>query len=170
MSERGATSEETVRLGLLLESAHAQQQGAADSIGQLQTLVHGLDDVVRDEIRRTLIEELKAIDTEIAASVAGLHRLRRAVSLRAAAWVIGAAIAAPLLCSAALRMVDPAMNRIGRLEAQRAALERNLATLRAAGGVVTLRRCGRRRRWCVRIDRRAPRYGRRGDFAVVDGG
>ncbi len=170
MSERGATPEETVRLGLLLENAHAQQQGAAESIDQLHALVHGLDDVVRDEIRRTLIEELQGLDAEIAASITQLRRLRRVVSLRAAAWTIGAAIAVPLLCSAALGAMRPSIRRIGALDAQRAALERNLATLRAAGGVVDLRRCGRRRRWCVRVDRHAPRYGRRGDFAVVDGG
>ena len=170
MSERGATPEETVRLGLLLENAHAQQQGAAESIDQLHSLVHGLDDVVRDEIRRTLIEELKGLDAEIAASIAQLRRLRRLVSLRAAAWTIGAAIAMPLLCGAVLGAVHPAIRRIGQLEARRTALERNLATLRAAGGFVDLRRCGRRRRWCVRIDRRAPRYGGHGEFAIVDGG
>ncbi|MDE2296099.1 MAG: hypothetical protein KGL36_11680 [Gammaproteobacteria bacterium] len=170
MSERSATTEETVRLGLLLEQAQAQQQGAAESLDHLQSLVQGLDDVVRDEIRRTLIEELQGLDAEVTASIAGLRRLRRTVSLRAVAWSIGAAVVVPLLCGATLQAVRPSIRRIDHLQAQQAALEQNLAALRAAGGVVVLRRCGHSRRWCVRVDRRAPRYGRHGDFAIVAGG
>ena len=170
MSERGATPEGTVHLGLLLENAHVQQQGAAESIDRLHALVQGLDDVVRDEIRRTLIEELKGLDAEIATSITGLRRFRRAVSLRAAAWTIGAAITIPLLCAAVSGAVRPSTRRIGQLAAEQAVLERNVAMLRAAGGRVDLRRCGRRRRWCVRIDRSTTRYGRHGDFAVIGGG
>ena len=170
MIERVASNDETVRLGLLLESAQAQQQGAAENVDRLQALVRSLDVVVRDEIHRTLLDELKELDAEIGVAIAALHGMRRAASLRAAAWVVGIAIAGTAIPGAVAWTLLPSARQIDRLRVERAALERNVAALATRGGRIEIRHCGSRRRLCVRIDLRAPRYGKDADFAIAKGG
>ena len=54
----------TMKFGLLMESAQAHQRLAESNLEKLRVHTQGLDMVVRDEIRRTLIEELQMLTVE----------------------------------------------------------------------------------------------------------
>ena len=56
--------DEAMKFGLLMESAQAHQKLAETHLTKLLAHTQGLDDVVRDEIRRTLIEEFQALSAE----------------------------------------------------------------------------------------------------------
>ena len=45
----------------------------------------------------------------------------------------------------------------------------NIAALERQGGRIEWRRCGEKARLCVRVDRKAPPYGDRADYYVVEG-
>jgi len=61
--------------GLLLETAQTQQRLIGASLRQLKAHTQGLDAVVRDQIRRTLIEELGAVVEHSARAVRTLQAL-----------------------------------------------------------------------------------------------
>jgi hypothetical protein len=64
----------------------------------------------------------------------------------------------------------PSKSEITALRARREALAQNLAELEQRGGKVDWRQCGTAARLCVRIDRKAPVYGKKGEeYRVVDG-
>jgi len=66
------SDDHTVKLGLLMEAAHSHQELVDGSLRQLQAHTRGLDDVVRDEIRRVMSAELTELMDE-AARAAGLE-------------------------------------------------------------------------------------------------
>lgn len=156
-------------IGMLMESAQAQQRLAQDLLTRLHAHTEDLDAIVRDEIRRTLIEELKALQTAIDSAALNLSRLKRItvgrVTLLAAALGLISGLAAPAVVFFRL----PSPQEIASLEKQRQALSLNLEALRRAGGGVELRQCGQPARLCARVDARAPKYGLDGDFYVLHG-
>jgi hypothetical protein len=58
---------------------------------------------------------------------------------------------------------------VSALRAQRDELRLNVAKLEQLGGHIDWRRCGDSRRLCVRVDRKAPTYGEKADYLVIDG-
>src|SRR5579863_7856981 len=67
MTERApALGDAAIQLGLLMESAQAHQKLAEGQLQRLRAHTQDLDGVVRDEIRRTLVEELRALSAEAA--------------------------------------------------------------------------------------------------------
>src|ERR1700676_3462061 len=65
VTERGhPVGDDTLKVGLLMESAEAHQKLAETHLTKLLAHTQGLDEVVRDEIRRTLIEEFQALSAE----------------------------------------------------------------------------------------------------------
>ena len=159
MAEPGAAIDaETMRCGLLLEG-----------IERLRAHTQDLDAIVRDEIRRTLIEELRALTTEVAGAIAALRRVRRAGSLRLAIGAFSLSAAVSCVPAAAVWWLLPSQRQIAALRAERAALVRNLAELGARGARIQWSRCGTSRRLCVRIERHAPVYGGGADYAIVKG-
>jgi hypothetical protein len=159
----------TVKLGLLMEAAERQQALAADALERLREHTGGLDAVVREEIRATLIEELGALSDEVRSTTQALQALQRAAGLRIA--VRSAALSAlttlvPLACAWWLL---PSRAEVAALRSVREDLSGNVTRLAAQGGRVELRHCGSARRLCVRVDRGAPLYGEAADFLVVKG-
>jgi hypothetical protein len=164
-----AADDDSVRLGLLMETAHTHQELIDGSLKRLQAHTQGLDEVLRDEIRRAFIAEFGHLIEESARTADALRSLGRAVTVKAA-WrgaLIGAlpCIAATLLLSWWL----PSPNQIGTLRIEQQRLSASIAALADSGARMDLRRCGERSRLCVRIDRRAPAYGERADYLVVLG-
>ena len=53
--------DETLKLGLLMEAAQSQQTLAATTLERLREHTAGLDAIVREEIRATLLEEMRAL-------------------------------------------------------------------------------------------------------------
>lgn len=152
-----------------MEAVEAQRVLAADTLERLQGHTAGLDAVVREEIRATLLEELAQVTDEGRRTAQQLRALARAAGMRLALWSLGSAVlssAVPLTLTAGFL---PTRAEVARLAAARDALEGNLARLSREGARAQLRRCGTAQRLCVRIDRSAPAYGDGGDFLVLKG-
>jgi hypothetical protein len=171
VSERGhPVGDDTLKFGLLMESAQAHQKLAETHLTKLLAHTQGLDDVVRDEIRRTLIEEFQALSAETDRAAASMSAMKRAANVRAIAWNLSVALLCTVIPGAIAHFAWPSKSEITGLRAQRDALAYNLAELERRGGKVDWRQCGSAARLCVRIDRKAPAYGKKGEeYLVVDG-
>ena len=161
--------DETLKLGLLMEAAQAQQTLAATALDRLREHTAGLDRVVREEIRATLLEEMQALDEESRRAAEALRRLQRTANLRLILWSTTVLSLASLLPCAIAWWLLPTRAEIQALAARRDELTANIARLSRQGGDLELRHCGTSQRLCVRVERRAPAYGEAGDFLIVKG-
>jgi hypothetical protein len=169
VSEHASTLDDaTLKMGLLMESAQAHQKLAEGQLERLRVHTQGLDGIVRDEIRRTLVEELQALRAEMTRAARALQRLRSDNALRRAVWSLGVAV----LCSAVpitvARWVLPSAGEIAALRARRDELTANLTRLEQQGARIDWRHCGDSKRICVRVDRKGPAYGEKGDYLVIE--
>src|SRR5580692_10261462 len=87
-----ALDDATMKFGLLMESAQAHQRSAEAQLDKLRAHTDDLDGVVRDEIRRTLVEELQMLTAESRRAAEVLRRIRRSIGLRVAVSSIAVAI------------------------------------------------------------------------------
>ena len=161
--------DDTMKLGLLMEAVQAQQALAETSLDRLREHTAGLDAVVREEIRHTLIEEMHALAEDGRRAAEALRRLQRAANLRHLLWMaamVGVAAVVPFVIA---RYLLPTRADLAALAARRAELAAEVARLTRQGGNVELRRCGAAQRLCVHVDRSAPAYGEGGEFLVVKG-
>ncbi len=170
MSERTpALDTDTLKFGLLMESAQAHQRLAEAHLEKLKAHTQDLDGVVRDEIRRTLVAELQAVTAETATAARALREMKRAANLRGMLWNIGMAILCTAVPMVVATWVLPSPATIAALRAQQAALSQNVARLTQLVGKAQWRSCGEAARLCVRVDRGAPVYGEKADYYVVKG-
>lgn len=158
-----------MKLGLLLESAQAQQALAESLLEALKAHVGDLPRLARDEIRATLIEELSALGEDSRQAAETLRRLRHVANLRVMLWSVCMTALSCALPLIGLWWLLPSPHEIESLRERRAALTAAVAALTQQGGRVELRRCGTAQRLCVRVDRKAPAYGAAGDYLVVKG-
>ena len=161
--------DDTFKLGLLMEAAQAQQTLATAALERLREHTAGLDAIVREEIRATLVEEMHAIAEDSGRASEALRRLGRAASGRFAAWsaaVVGLSALIPL---GLVQWWLPSHAEVAALAARRDQLTANLRQLAGQGGQIEIRHCGAARRLCVRIDRSAPPYGQSADFRILEG-
>ena len=77
-----------MKFGLLMESAQAHQKLAEQISRSFGCTPKILDMVVRDEIRRTLIEELQMLTAESKRATEVLRRIGRGAVLRGALWSV----------------------------------------------------------------------------------
>ena len=159
----------TLKLGLLMEGAQVQQRAAETQLERLRAHTEDLDGVVRDEIRRTLIEELQMLTAETRGATQALQKIKRAASLRGMLWSLGAATLSTCIPIAIMRWALPSAPEIAALRARRDELAANVATLEQRGGHIEWRRCGAAARLCVRVDRNAPTFGEKADYYVLAG-
>jgi hypothetical protein len=158
----------TVKAGLLMESAQAHQKLAEGQLERLRAHTQDLDGVVRDEIRRTLVEELQMLTAEAARATRVLERIRGG-GLRSAVSSLLVAILCTLVPIGIARWALPSAADISALRARRDELSVNLSKLEQQGARIEWRRCGEASRLCIRVDRKAPPYGEKGDFLVIAG-
>ncbi len=163
------TDSETLRMGLLMEGVQAQQQIAEASLEKLRVHTLGLDDVVREEIRRTLINELRELNHENQQTVRSLRAIRRIADRRGIFTCLTVAALCAIIPCAIVRVALPTPEEIVRLRSERDTLMQNLARLERIGGRVELRRCGATSRLCVRVDAKASAYGLKADYLIVKG-
>jgi hypothetical protein len=164
-----AADDDTVKLGLLMEAAHSHQELVDGSLRQLQAHTRGLDEVVRDEIRRVMSSELAELVDETTRAAEVLRALARTAGLRAAWRGTLAAVVPGAAVAIFLWWWLPSPSQMAALRWQHAQLAAAVAQLSAGGGRIDLRRCGDTSRLCVRIDRRAPAYGEQSDYLIVQG-
>ncbi len=170
MTDRSVTLDDaTMKVGLLMESAQVHQRLVETQLEKLRAHTQDLDGVVREEIRRTLVEELRALTTEATLASRALQKIRGAGKLRGAAWSLAAAVLCIGGVSGFGRWALPTAAEIASLRARRDELAANLEKLEQQGGRIDWRRCGEARRLCVRVDRKAPPYGEKADFLVIEG-
>jgi len=148
--------DETLKVGLLMEAAQSQQTLATTALDRLRENSAGLEAVVRQEIRATLLEELQALSEDSRKAAEALRRLQRTANLRLIAWSAVVLSVASLLPCAITWWLLPTRAQIEALSAKRDELAANVALLSSQGGNVELRHCGTMQRLCVRIERRAP--------------
>lgn len=167
-TERGVSIDEhTMKFGLLMESAKAHQDLAEVHLEKLRAHTQELDDVVREEIRRTLIEELQALTIESDRTTEALRMMRKAVQLRGLAWSIGFAALCAAIPVAIAHFSLPTEGEIAALRLRRDSLAQSVAHLERLGGKSEWRSCGEAARLCVRIDRKTPAYGEKADYFIV---
>jgi hypothetical protein len=159
----------TMKIGLLMEAAHAQQTLAETALEKLNAHVADLDDIVREEIRRTLVEELQALGEESRRAAEALRKLGRSANVRVVLWSIGLTLLCAAIPMCGEWLFLPSQSELAALRAKRDELASSVARLEQRGGRIDLRRCGGTDRLCVRVDRKAPVYGEAADYFVVRG-
>lgn len=160
---------DTMKFGLLMESAQAHQRLAEAHLEKLKAHTQDLDGVVRDEIRRTLIAELQTLTADSDRAARALREMKRAANLRGVVWNVGIAFLCTAVPTAVTTWVLPSPATIAALRAQQAALSQSVVRLTEQGGKAEWRRCGEAARLCVRVDRSAPVYGEKADYYIVKG-
>src|ERR1700675_4585028 len=88
MRER-SVDDKTLESGLLLEAARAQQTLAQTVLEKLHEHMRDLDDVEREAIRRTFVDELQVLGNDSRRAAEALRGLGRSVNLRVALWSVG---------------------------------------------------------------------------------
>ncbi|MFZ1868777.1 MAG: hypothetical protein WAU49_09850 [Steroidobacteraceae bacterium] len=162
-------SDEAMRLGLLMETAQAQQRLGQESLERLAAHTRDLDVIVRDEIHRSLAEALGNVASESRRAAESLQRLRRAAHVRTLLWTVAIAMICSGVAMGEAWWLLPSQSEMAALRARRDALAANIVRLEQHGGVPDVRRCGVDARLCVRIDRNAPAYGPGADYLIVKG-
>jgi hypothetical protein len=168
MSDAGI-GDEAMRLGLLMEAAQAQQRLGQESLERLAAHTRELDALVRDEIRRTVAEELGSVADESRRAAESLRRLRRVANVRVLSWTVSIAAVCSAVAIGEAWWILPSQREVAALRARRDVLADNVTRLEQRGGAIDLRRCGERARLCVRVDRQAPAYGAHADYLIVKG-
>jgi hypothetical protein len=161
--------DETLKLGLLMEAAQSQQTLAATILDRLREHTAGLDTIVREEIRTTLLEEMRALYEDSRRAAEALRRLQRTANLRLMVWSAAVFTLTSLVPCAIAWWLLPTRADVQALGAKRDELTANIARLARQGGNMDLRHCGTNQRLCVRVERNAPPYGEAGDFLIIKG-
>jgi hypothetical protein len=169
MNDRAAADDATMKVGLLMESAQVHQKLAEGQFERLRAHTQDLDVVVRDEIRRTLVEELQMLTAETARATRALQKLRSGTVWRGMVLSLSGALLCALVPIALARWALPSPADIATLRARREELAASVAKLEQQGGRIDWRRCGEAKRLCVRVDRQAPSYGEKADYFVIEG-
>jgi hypothetical protein len=170
VSDRAAAIDDaTMKVGLLMESAQVHQKLAEGQLQKLRAHTQGLDGVVRDEIRRTLVEELQRLTAETTRATRALEKMRHGVAWRGSGMNLGAAVLCALIPIGIARCALPSAADIAALRARRDELAAIVAQLEQQGGRIDWRRCGDAKRLCIRVDRKAPAYGEKADYYVIEG-
>jgi hypothetical protein len=164
-----ALDDATIKFGLLMEGAQAHQKAAEAQLEKLRAHTADLDSVVRDEIRRTLVEELQMLTAETARATQIFRKAGRGALVRGTIWSVLLAILCTGIPAVIMRWALPSEAQIASLRSRRDALAASVADLERRGGRIDWRRCGAASRLCVRVDRGAPSYGEQADYYVVAG-
>jgi hypothetical protein len=158
---------DTMKIGLLMESAQVHQKLAEAHLERLQSHMQELDGVVREEIRRTLIEELRGLTEESKRAAQALRCIKRTANLRAFLWSIAISITCTAIPSAIAHWTLPSDADIAILRAKRDELASAVSHLEQQGGRAEWRRCGDSARLCVRVEPKLPVYGDKADYYIV---
>ena len=160
--------QDSVKLGLLMETAQTHQRLAEAAIEKLSEHTQALETVARDQIQRALVDALKTVHAEAQRAVEALQKIKRAANARVTLWTLGLTVISVAIALFIAWWVLPTTAEIARLRTERDELSSNLVVLNQRGARADLRRCGTRH-VCVRVDLSAPRYGEGLDYMVIKG-
>jgi hypothetical protein len=160
--------QDSVKLGLLMETAQTHQRLAEAAIEKLSQHTEALEAVARDQIQRALVDALRTVHAEAQRAVEALRKIKREANARVALWTLGLPVVSAAIALVIAWWVLPTPAEIARLRVERDELVSNIAALHQRGGRADLRRCGTGR-VCVRVDLSAPHYGESSDYMVIKG-
>jgi hypothetical protein len=169
LQREGVMDDTTMRLGLLMEAAQAHQKVAESSLKKLKAAVNELAEVVREEVRRLMLEELHCLAADSKRASDALHAVGRAANARTLIWSVGITTLCSAIPLCLACWLIPSRAEIASLRAKHDELAIKIANLEQRGGHIDLRRCGDGARLCVRVDRKAPIYGAQSDYLIVRG-
>jgi hypothetical protein len=158
--------QDSVKLGLLMETAQTHQKLAEAAIQKLSEHTQALEFVARDQIQRALVDALKTVHVEAQRAVEALQKIKGAANVRVTLWTLGLTVISAAIALLIAWWVLPTPAEIARLRTERDELASNIAVLNQRGARADLRRCGAGR-VCVRVDLSAPRYGESSDYMVI---
>ena len=75
--------ETAMKIGLLMEAAQAHHKAAETSLKKLKATTNDLNGIVRDEVRRVVMEEFQALATDSKRASDALYEVQRAANVRA---------------------------------------------------------------------------------------
>ena len=160
--------QDSVKLGLLMETAQTHQKLAEAAIDKLSEHTQALEAVARDQIQRALVDALKTVHAEAQRAVEALQKIKRAANARVTLWTLGLTVISAAIALFIAWWGLPTPAEIARLRTERDELSSKLAVLVQRGARADLRRCGSGH-VCVRVDLSAPRYGEGLDYMVIKG-
>jgi hypothetical protein len=160
--------QDSVKLGLLMETAQTHQKLAEAAIEKLSEHTQALEAVARDQIRRALVDALKTVHIEAQRAVEALQRIKGEANARVTLWTLGLTVISVAIALFVAWSVLPTPPEIARLRTERDELASSIAVLNERGARADVRRCGAGR-VCVRVDLSAPRYGESSDYLVIKG-
>jgi hypothetical protein len=169
MRGKFSVEEDTMKLGLLMEAAHAQQALAETTLERLKAHLSDLDDVVREGIKQSLVDELQVLGNESRRASEALRRLGRSANIRVAFWSVGMTVLCTAIPMCGEWLFLPSQSELAALRSKRDELASSVERLEQRGARIDLRHCGGTDRLCVRVDRKAPIYGEAADYYVVKG-
>ena len=103
--------EDSIKIGLLMETAQTHQQLAEAALEKLKLHTQGLDGVVRGEIRRSFVDEMHAMHTEIQRTVEALRRVQRIADARVALWGVAIPVLSALVGAVVVWLTLPLLVR-----------------------------------------------------------
>ena len=159
----------TMKFGLLMEAAQSHQKSAESSLRKLKATTSDLAAVVREEVRRVVIEEFHSLAADSRRAAEALLAVRRAANVQTLTWSLGITVLCAAIPLGLACWIIPSPADIAALRAQQGELATKIADLQRQGGRIDLRRCGVGARLCVRVDRKAPTYGEQSDYLIVRG-
>jgi hypothetical protein len=170
VTDRASTiDDKTMAFGLLMESAQAHQKLAESQLQKLRDHTRDLDGVVRDEIRRTMVDELQTLTAETSRAIHALEKIRRGAGVRTALGSLGLAVTCAIAPIAVAKLTLPSAAEVNALQAKHDELTVKVSRLEQRGGRIDLRQCGISLRLCVQVDLKAPKYGDKADYYVLEG-
>jgi len=159
---------DSVKLGLLMETAQTHQKLAEAAIEKPTEHTRALEAVAGDQIQRALGDALKTVQAQAQRAVGALQKIKGAANARVTLWTLGLTVISVAIALFIAWWALPTPAEIARLRAERDDLASNIAVLNQRGARADLRRCGAGR-VCVRVDLSAPRYGESSDYMVIKG-
>src|SRR5262249_8889394 len=125
--------QDSVKLGLLMESAQTHQKLAETAIEKLSEHTQSLEAAVRDQVQRALVDALKTVHTEAQRAVEALQKIRRAANARVTLWTLGLTVISAAIALFIAWWVLPTRDEIARLRTERDELAGNIAVLNQRG-------------------------------------
>jgi hypothetical protein len=163
---------QTMKAGLLMEAADANQKLATAAITRLEAATRTLEPAVRDAVAKAALEEFRHMHDEAKRTAVAFKQLRSGLTWKIGlvAFLMSAASAGVLLATI---YFAGGLNSYSGPPAAPTGLRGDpaaLAEFGRRGQLIEVALCGEQRRVCVRVEPKAGAFGARKDQMVAAGG
>ena len=134
--------QDSVKLGLLMETAQTHQKLAEAAIDKLSQHTQSLEAALKVQIERALVDALRTVHAEAQGAVEALRKMKRAANARLTLWTLGLTATSAAIALFVAWWVLPTPAEIARLRTERNKLASDIAVLNQRGARADLRRCG----------------------------